>query len=622
MTKYTLIMKKIITLALATSLCIQLFAENEKRMIVISTDRNTIEEFKAIASFGHEIGATHMNCGQVEPSIWQWDINRYDPYTNWSLKNATLFKYVVPEQLKPYLPADYAERNLAMLKQKGAILKKNGMLGYMHFMDPAFLPEQVYRDHPEWRGPRCDQARRSRSEYYAPCIDNKETRGMFVESFAKLCKVFPVEYLSILCGDSGSGLCWYEHLYPGANGPEACKATKVEDRVLDFMDMWQEGAAKAGVKTKVNVNHVYDMESILPRMKEGQYLLGKTASESQKVQAVGMAWYGDTFFPVSQLTNMVRTCEQLQAALDGSLNPISITITGSQQEDMMRLVKLAFKQPLEAGPLGRAKAMNQVAASFVGQANAEKLTEIWDQMDRIDYMIRPFNTGGLIYALGTVHQRWLTRPFVAFPEELKGDDLHYWRDFIFQAQEEEKAYDMLDLQAHRWLDGYGGHFLLKNTSRRMLTFLEPCIKSATALKGCAVDKAAERYLYGLELRLKLYRCIIKNGMNAVEFQWIMDSADKTKKPVDHSLFIRWQGDDELVRIKQITRDEIDNCFAVIALLDEAEKAGIKILETEQKPEWENILFLAPDIREQLRHKVRIMEDHRMDFLRIWKTKNL
>lgn len=49
--------------------------------------------------------------------------------------------------------------------------------------------------------------------------------------------------------------------------------------------------------------------------------------------------------------------------------------------------------------------------------------------------------------LGCVQQRWLTRPFVPFPEELKPEDRDYYRKFLFQARTEEHANNLADLQA-------------------------------------------------------------------------------------------------------------------------------------------------------------------------------
>jgi len=614
----------IVSLAFATLLFATLSAQESQRMIVVRCENVAESDYEQMAKIASRIGATHFDCSQVEPSMWQWQLDRSDPYPCWSMHRASLFKYILPEELKSYIPADYVERNFKNLQAHGKILRKYGLGGFISINDPAWLPEKAYREHPEWRGPRCDQARRARNEYYAPCIDNEEIRRMYVESIAKLCKAAPVEMINILCNDSGAGLCWYEKLYPGPNGPTSCKHISVADRVLDFLDIWQEGAARAGIKQmRVNLGHTWGVETaVIPRLKEGQSLNNHTAKGGQGFIEIGTVYRNDHLAPVFQMPRPVLVCTQLQKAQKSDA-PIFINIKGPEDIDIIRLLEKHLKNPIGDGPVKRFQALEEVAAGIVGSDDAVKLVEIWENIENACRLIGPFNTGGRIYDLGSVHQRWITRPFVAFPQELEGDDLHYWRDFIFQAQTEKEAMDMTDLQAHKWLGGYGGFFLLRNTSREMLAQLEPCIAKAEKLRKSAVGKEEERYLQGLVLRLRMAVCIVNNAKNAVEFQWIMDDSPiPAEGPADSTPRIQFQGDEKLVRMNQLCREEIDNCYAMIGILDEAAKAGIPVIITAPKKEFEQVLFLGPDLQDQLRHKIQIMEDHRRDFLRIWRSRNL
>lgn len=614
----------ILSSAIAALFFATLSAQEPERMIVVRCENIAEADYEEMAKIAARIGATHFDCSQVEPSMWQWQLDRTDPYPCWSMHRASLFKYILPAELKSYIPQDYVERNYKNLLAHGKILRKYGLGGFISINDPAWLPEQAYREHPEWRGPRCDQARRARNEYYAPCIDNEEIRRMYVESIEKLCKAAPVEMINILCNDSGAGLCWYEKLYPGPNGPGFCKHIPVADRVLDFLDIWQEGAAKAGIKQmRVNLGHTWGVENaVIPRLKEGQSLNNHTAKGGQGFIEIGTVYRNDHLAPVFQMPRPVLVCTQLQKAQESDA-PIFINIKGPEDIDIIRLLEKHLKNPIGNGPAKRFQALEEVAAGIVGGDDAVKLVEIWESIENACRLIGPYNTGGRIYDLGSVHQRWITRPFVAFPQELEGDDLHYWRDFIFQAQTEKEAMDMTDLQAHKWLGGYGGYFLLRNTSREMLAQLEPSIAKAQKLLKSAAGKVEERYLQGLVLRLRMAVCIVKNACNAVEFQWIMDDSPvPADGPSDSTPRIQFQGDDKLVRMNQLCREEIDNCYAMIGILDEAAKAGIPVIITAPKKEFEQVLFLGPDLQDQLKHKIRIMEDHRRDFLRIWRSRNL
>ena len=276
--------------------------------INIKCNTNSLDEFRRLAELAKEFGATHLAVNQIEPSMWMWDINRYDPYPNWGLENPTLFKFIVPEELKKYYPADYAARNLEMLKARADILKEFGLKASFQGMEPAYMPEAVYRDHPEWRGPRCDQTRRARSEYFAPCLDNEELRAIYVRTVTELCKAAPIESFTFLTNDSGGGLCWAEGLYPGKNGPMACEHIPMGKRIARYLSIFQEGAALAGLKADAGVLHIADSDMIasLPDLLPGQSINNRTASGATAVASVRYAVpYSDHASPVALMPRMV-----------------------------------------------------------------------------------------------------------------------------------------------------------------------------------------------------------------------------------------------------------------------------------------------------------------------------
>ena len=140
-------------------------ATADTRKITVRIPTANLDEFRRVAELAKELGANHVWATQIEPSMWIWDRDRTDPYPNWGLENATVFKFVVPEALKEWLPADYARRNFETLAARGKILRELGLKAQFQGNEPAFFPEEVYRAHPTWRGPRCDQARRACHEY-------------------------------------------------------------------------------------------------------------------------------------------------------------------------------------------------------------------------------------------------------------------------------------------------------------------------------------------------------------------------------------------------------------------------------------------------------------------------
>ena len=193
--------------AAAVALAASFAAFAAERKVTLRVPTANLDEFRQVAELAKELGANHVWANQIEPSMWIWNRDRTDPYPNWGLENATVFKFVVPEKLKAWFPADYAERNFRALSGRGRILREHGLKAQFQGNEPAFFPEEAYRAHPSWRGPRCDQARRARHEYFAPCMDNPEVRAMYYEAVKKLCEACPFDSFSFLANDSGGGLC-------------------------------------------------------------------------------------------------------------------------------------------------------------------------------------------------------------------------------------------------------------------------------------------------------------------------------------------------------------------------------------------------------------------------------
>ena len=586
--------------------------------INVKCKTNSLEEYRRLAALAKEFGATHLEVNQIEPSMWMWDINRYDPYPNWGLENPTLFKFIVPEELKKYYPAEYAARNLEMLKARAEILKEFGLKASFHGMEPAYMPEAVYRDHPEWRGPRCDQTRRARTEYFAPCLDNEELRAIYVKAVAELCKAAPIEVFTFLTNDSGGGLCWAEELYPGKNGPMACAHIPMGTRIARYLSIFQEGAALAGLKAEAGVLHVDDRDMIasLPSLLPGQSINNRTTTGAAATATIGLSVpYSDHAAPVALLPRMVKYAEHIQTV--GKKDDCNITIAFRSVDDLesIAFVKKYFRN-IGNGPAAIYNALTDFAADLVGKEHADKLVEVWDLIEKC---IRGFDfleTGGHIFLLGSIHQRWLTRPFVAFPGELTPEEKNYYREYQFQAQSEEDADNMCDLQANCWLSGYGAANLLEKCIHTNKPYIDKAITLLTELLEETSGASYNAQLKKLLLRARLYRCVIRNAGNAVQFQNILDRTDYSVTPKDTSPHIREQGDIRYFKVNQLLRNEVDNTLEIISIL----KEDISTI-THVEVKFKSVMNYGSDIIDDLKKKITIMENHRRDFERLYKSYN-
>ena len=607
-----------------TALAALLGAGLHAASLTVGCPTASIDEFRQLAEYAKTLGATHLDACQIEHSLWQWNRNREDPYPNWSMHRPSIFKFVVPEELKKYLPADYAKRNLDALKARAAILREFGFKADFMGMEPAYFPEEAYLEHPAWRGARCDQARRARFEYFAPCVDNPEVRAMYVKAVAELCRVCPFDRFKFRCNDSGSALCWSESLYCGKNGPEACSEIPYGQRVANALSIFQEGAAKAGLPdAKVNFRaSLGPEEAIFPWLKPGQSVNNRTASGASAAYVIGYPnRFTDYTAPIFGLTRLPALVEQLQKVQANPQGDVEIGLRTMIEFDAMELLKRYLRKPVGEGPAARWLVIGEIARVFVGDAAAPRLVAAWEALDEAIKRTDSFYTGGHLFLLGSLHQRWITRPLVAFPNELQGEDRFYWREFIFQAQDEDAANNLLDLQANRWLSGHGGEKLASMVfTHRALPLAKKAAKLFAECVDAAVDARARRFLADQAAKSAMYVCIIENALHAIAFQRILDRTDFNEEPEDETLEISEQGDARLHKINLIVRAEIDN---TLKMIDIVERAADPVFDYARTDEEQTIMRFGPKksfIRD-LKRKIAIMEVHRRDFLRLYKSYN-
>ena len=598
----------------------------ETRRIKVSANTANLDEYRKLAEFAKEMGATHCGADQIEPSMWQWNQDRYDPYPNWSLYRPTLFKYIVPKELKKYLPEDYAKRNLKTLIERGKILKEFGLKATFNGMEPAYLPEQAYREHPEWRGPRCDQTRRARKEYYAPCLDNAEMRRIYVDAVAELCRLVPFETFELMTNDSGGGLCWNPRLYPGMNGPAACYFVPMADRIVNFMSVFQEGAAKAGLpNAEVNLSRYFAndiVENVIPKLKKNQAICGRTAKGKSFSMTIGyMSGHNEHTFPVAGLSRIVKIAEQLQNVQKNPDCSVNISLRSVYDFDAMRFLRKYFKTKVPQGISGRYLLLNEFASDFVGKEHADELVQAWDNIERAHDFMEHLNTGGHIFTLGTVHQRWLTRPLVGFPGELKPEEKQYYREFQFQAQSEADADNLVDLQGYRWLSGFSSVFAYTALFyQKFAPKVESAAKIFKKLIPFAKDKDVAHYLEMQSKKAEMYFCIGRNALHMISYQEILDRTDFTKTPEDTVLEADEQGDIRLYKLHRIHRDEVNNTVRIIRLIESTPEP---LLQHAPSDEFETVMTLGTreKVLKDLYKKIEIMENHRRDLLRVYKDYN-
>ena len=593
------------------------------RKIFLNCRTDNLEEYREVAKFASENGFTHMVISQVEPSMWQWDRDRRDPYSNWSMLQSALFKIVIPEKLKKYLPEKYAERNFETFVKRAEILKEFGLKAVYVGCEPAWLPEEVYLAHPTWRGPRCDQPRRSRHEYYAPCTDNPEVVELYRECVHKLCSVVPIEYFEFLTNDSGSGICWSGRLYPGANGPTACRHLSVADRAVHFLSVIQEAAKDVGVEAEVGYNRNFldtELSAVAASLKPNQFCgnytyNGKCGTKTVQGDAV-RSYDGTSALAGMPLT--VRFVNMMLETVGDETSNIYYWLSSAKTREYFEVIK-ACRGRLENTVTSKYNCLRIAATALIGEKYADNLVNIWEQIHYAEDRLAYLNRGGHILNLGTIQQRWLTRPLVPFPEELAPEEKAYYRDFQFQARTEADADRLNDMQATIWCAGESARWMLWQNLEHAKKPLNNAISMIDALLSAPDIGDYAFDLRELKLKLRMYKCIMVNANNVIHFQSILDRSQKDVELKDENLAIEEQGDPRYYKMEGIIREEIDNTYEMIAILDEAKTP---ILSCTPTVESKYIMKFGPDVRQDLCKKIELMMKHKLDLNRLYHSYNL
>ena len=584
------------------------------RTRIFGCHAENLTAFESFARRAKQSGATHivLTAEDLPWAYWQMDTPG-DPYPAWAMSNVGLLKVVPPAALKPYFPEEYSQAVAGILKPRCQVLRKLGLKAAFTSFEPQILPERVYQDHPKWRGPQVDHPLRSRVPRFAPNIDDPEVLGLYRESMGNFATMCPeIEILSLHTNDSGSGINWSGGLYQGPNGSSPTRGRKMYQRYRDFFAALRDGA-KAVRPGPLEIDAEWVRESmpelIATRLEAGMAIANfeGPGGTPYKADAGFLLDYFYPFYPALGIPLPVRYLEELEQAA-ASKAPRLFYLTGDRfHGDLYFQILDNFTKSPTHGEVERLRLLRRIAAAQVGESGAGALVDIWMAIHRIQRDIELLNYGGTIFYIGSVHQRWLTRPFVPFPEELTDKETGYYRPFQFQARSEERARDIGDIQGTRQYQGLGGMAVSNSLLVRMSGDLERARAGIRTLpKSSAMDL--------LDLRLRVFRTLIENARNGLEYQYLLELArnGRLQRPVefqeDLTDITQWR------MIKDVARREVDNTLALIDLL---KSPPAPVLDLAYPPAQENIRVLGPNLADQLRRKVEIMMAHWEDYERLF-----
>lgn len=593
--------------------------------IIFGSYATDIKEFEEFAKRAKQSGATHINLSNEDLPFAKWEYDtENDPYPSWVFTNMGLLKIATPAALKPYLPQDYADRVFSILEERCKVLRKYGLKAAFRTFEPQMLPEKVYTDHPLWRGPRVDHPSRSRVARWAPDIDNPEVLRLYDEAISLLLKRCPeIEILSLITNDSGTGLSWSGGLYSGATGNTFYKYRRMDDRIFSFFSTLQEAAKRAGSNLEIDINWTREHfpGRIAEKLSPGMSIENLEGPDGKPFKyEVGFVMdYYQALYPVVGIPDPVRFITDLENAGKSGAKRLYVLFGDRFNKDLYFNIFDSYNKQPENDLISRLQLLRDVAAGIAGQQNSDQLLSLWVSLNQMRKPLDMSTAGGYIFYLGTVMQRWLTRPFVPFPEELKPADRDYYRKYLFQAKSEDNANDMADLQSNRIFSGYYGASLasmflyeLRNSNSSARNSILEILKSDIPLQLKSEFEI-------LDLRLQALDLLCNNAQNALYYQARLDQVKAGKAEPDPKPMIGTPSSFERSEILETARREIDNTARLIQLLETGKQ---DILDIAPSKDLEDIRRLGQDLVNQLKIKLRIMNEHWIDYNRLFTTPNL
>ena len=587
--------------------------------IVFGCYSENLQEFEEFVIRAKQSGATHINLTNEDlpKSYWQYDAPG-DPYPAWVVTNIGLLKIATPEALKPYLPQDYAEEVMKILEKRCSILRKHGLKGAFKTFEPQMLPEQVFRDHPLWHGPRVDHPMRSKTPRWSPSIDHPEVMEMYRESVRKLVTRCPeIEILTLYTNDSGTGLDWSGGLYSGKMGNTVYMNKPMSQRFHDFFSVLQKGSEDAGGSLEIDITWTREKDpgKIARDLEPGmaiENLEGPDGTE-YKAQVGYLLDFFNIYYPAMGIPHPVRFLNELVAAWESEAPRLFVFIGDRFDKDLYFTLYDKFMKDLPLDEISQYQFLMEVAGQITGGENADALFRTWLNLYECQKLHLFITTGGYIFYLGGVQQRWLTRPFVPFPEELSKEEKEYYRKYQFQGRTEEHADDLTDLQGYRLFSGWSGKFL---TEKLMAWYRDHINDARKELAILIADSEGEKkQAFELfDLRLQAFLLLIENANNAIGYQAQIDrvksmGVEPEFRPVPES---RSTWDRQL--IMETARKEIDNTALMMQLIQSTDQV---VIDISPSPEHDDIRVLEHNILESLQKKIDIMNSHWLDYNRLF-----
>jgi hypothetical protein len=508
------------------------------------------------------------------------------------------------------------------LLEKAAVLEGKGMGARFYCLEPFFLPESFFREHPELRGPRVDHPRRSHVGAFAMCIDHEETLAIYEWMMRELRRSVPgLGAFEFMANDSGSGFCWWPHLYPGPNGPTACRHRSLLARLTGFFEALHRGAAEGGGDVPISFYGSLGSETfqLADQLPGETFVVARGARPDPRSGRLAVAT-GGTHYPVRGLVDPLAVIKSMEAVGDPNARVIALRFAGwygrhyelpETVAKTLEIVVSCIETPV-AGFLPALERLRELSASWGGQEKADELCEAFVRWNEAQRLVR------LAPGMDTVHSacslRYVTRPLVLRPDRLAVEEEAYFLPYVFNTDENEARMDYADRHAYR-IDLVGRTLSIPPAERG----LAAALGAAEVFEDCA-DGPDGEWLAGLGASVRIWASLIRSCRNFYLGQVVrdMNRARLAEEPPVHDklgpdssvgrdiIANTYGGERDRLTWFFLLRDELDNTAELLALV---EGRGRGRLWRAPDARHQDTFVLGPDLEEDLKAKARIMRAH-------------
>lgn len=599
--------------------------------IIVSNPYKELGQFEKAVILAKQAGVTHISVScMAEKSRWEID-DPLDPYLNWSIVHNSIFKVLVPELLAGWIPKDFAQKNLQMVKDRCAVIKKHGLKASFLAYEPMWWPEQVFARAPHLRGPRVDHPRRSRHPRFSPDLFHDEVMTMYADTIRRLIDEAPeIDLFIFSTNDSATGLSWAELLYNSANGPDR-SFISLGENVAKFLSCCEKAAvgsknpeSKFFIRGKVTD---HELESLRHHLKGpgGEVKMAFFSLKPIKEEGI-QGLLTMPVYPVKDLGQPFSLMRNLiEAKKRGSfgiiLNPWAEAYITEWDLDSLDFQTLRYFQ--ENRPSNDYEVfcvLSQMMKALYGEEWGARMLQAHACLDRARTVYAPMEGGGTLLLLWVVAQRWITRPLVPFPEHLTATEKAHFRPFQFQALTEAEANNPLEAQGFQMVKGQHHGAFFGN-------LLKVCRTSISQAIGCMNQPEAPRQVAEFRNKLECWDILLKTCFNFIRFYTILegiksnialDGEGNPIPPYEVNL-TGLAGDSERTVLYQLMRSELDNVDALIALLRRSDPIPIILADNALE---EDVFSLSPDLTNQLEIKKKLMLEHWLDLDKLLRRPNM